>query len=245
MHDLTFDFAEHGSTVVRTRRRITQIIAFGALSVAAQAMDAQMPGTPVLQSAWAAPGFAVAANYGGGSGGSVFAVAGAWARATGRFQVSAGAGYQNRTDFDGRGVYGFRVAVPFGDPSGAIGLAAFAGVGGGPRGRRHVHVGVDTIVVVDDEVSTTTEIPVGASLGYRWMFGQTRGVSIYATPAWVFYSGGAENAGLFRAAVGADVGITRAIGATIGVDFGGTRDNELGGPSSAQFGLGVSYGFGR
>jgi hypothetical protein len=244
MHDLTSASSVSDPSGDRAWR-VMWFIGLCALAATARTTSAQMPGTPVLQSAWAAPGFAVAANYGGGSGGSLFGVAGAWARATGRFQVSAGAGYQNRSDFDGRGVYGVRVAVPFGDPSGAIGLAAFAGVGGGPRGRRHVHVGVDTIVVIDDDVSSTAEVPVGASIGYRWAIGQTRGVSVYAVPAWVFYTGGADNTGLFRAAVGADVAITRAIGATIGVDFGGTRASELGGPSSAQVGLGVSYGFGR
>lgn len=242
MFDATFDLS-------RDRRLLwlVRAIALLAVVVVADVADAQIPGAPVLQNAWATPGIVAAANYSGGSGESVFAGAAGWSPGSGRFQISGGVGYQNRTDFSGRAVYGARVAMPFGGASSTFGFAAFAGVGGGPAGKRKVVVNTvsGATVSVDDTVSSTTQIPLGAALGYRRAIGSNHGVSVYATPAWVIYSGGSKTSGLFRAAIGADVGITRSIGATVGVDFGGTRSKDVGGPSSAQYGAGLSYAFGR
>jgi hypothetical protein len=207
--------------------------------------DAQLPGAPVLQNAWATPGVVGALNYAGSSGQSVFAAAAGWTPGSAHFQVSGGVGYQTRTDFDGRPVYGARVAIPFGGSSSAFGFAAFAGVGGGSAGKRKVEVTPGSTESVTDTISSTTQIPLGASVGYRRAIGSTHGISLYATPAWVIYSGGVKTEGLFRVAIGGDIGITRAIGATVGVDFGGTRPKELGGPSSTQYGIGVSYAFGK
>jgi hypothetical protein len=139
--------------------------------------------------------------------------------------------------------------MPFGGTSSAFGFGAFAGVGGGAARKAKIDIatvgGGTATTTVADTVSWTTEIPVGASVGYRREIGSNHGVSVYGTPAWVFYSGGTNSGGLFRAAIGADVGITRSLGVTVGVDFGGTRSKELGGPSSSQYGVGVSYAFGR
>jgi hypothetical protein len=241
MYDATFENA-------RARRlpwaaRLIGLIAVPALAGAA---EAQIPGAPVLQNAWATPGIVGAVNVAGSSGQSVFAGAAGWSPGSGRFQISGGVGYQNRTDFDGRVVYGGRVAIPFGGASSTFGFAAFAGIGGGPAGKRQVVIDTTTgdKVTVDDTLSSTMQVPLGAAIGYRRAFG-SHGLSVYATPAWVIYSGGAKTGGLFRAAVGVDFGITRSFGATAGIDFGGTRSNEVGGPSSTQYGIGVSYAFGR
>ena len=47
-------------------------------------------------------------------------------------------------------------------------------------------------------------------VGYRRTIGSNHGISLYATPAWVIYSGGTKTDGLFRAAIGADIGITQS-----------------------------------
>jgi hypothetical protein len=241
MYDATFDDSRDARILW-----IVRVVGLIAVCVAASSAEAQIPGAPVLQNAWATPGFVGALNVAGSSGQSVFAGAAGWSPGSGRFQVSGGVGYQNRTDFDGRAVYGARVAVPFGGASSAFGFAAFAGVGGGPTGKRQVVI--DTVtnekITVDDTLSSTTQVPLGASIGYRRAFG-SHGLSVYATPAWVIYSGGGKTDGLFRAAVGVDFAITRSLGATAGIDFGGNRSKDVGGPSSAQYGVGLSYAFGR
>jgi hypothetical protein len=48
-----------------------------------------------------------------------------------------------------------------------------------------------------------------------------------------------------RVGIGSDIGISPALGVTLGVDFGGTRRATLGGPSGVLYGLGVSYAFRR
>jgi len=85
---------------------------------------------------------------------------------------------------------------------------------------------------------------------------------VYATPSYVFFSGGGlttttvvgatvttsttkPKSGLFRTAIGADIGLTRSLGVTLGTEFGATRGKGVGGPSGSLFGLGLSYAFGR
>jgi len=246
MYDATFDRS-------RDRRLLWAMRAIATIAIAAVASSAgaQIPGAPVLQNAWATPGLVAALNYAGGSGENVFAGAAGWSPGSARFQLSGGVGYQTQTDFSGRAVYGARVAMPFGGKSSTFGFAAFAGIGGGPARKMKVPgiVGGDGIgsdsITVSDTLASTAQIPLGAAVGYRRTIGSNHGISLYATPAWVIYSGGAKTGGVFRVAIGADVGITRALGATVGVDFGGTRAKELGGPSSAQYGIGVSYALGK
>jgi hypothetical protein len=244
MYDATFDRS-------RDRRLLwsARVIATIAIAAVASSAEGQIPGAPVLQNAWATPGIVGALNYAGGSGENVIAAAAGWSPGSARFQLSGGLGYQTQTDFSGRAVYGARVAMPFGGKSSAFGFAAFAGVGGGPARKAKVPdittIDANDSITVTDTLSSRTEIPIGAAIGYRRTIGSNHGISIYATPAWVIYSGGAKTDGLFRAAIGADIGITSALGATVGVDFGATRAKELGGPSSAQYGIGVSYALGK
>jgi hypothetical protein len=213
------------------------VVAMGASIVAtgARRADAQIPGAPILQNAWATPGLVGALNFGGGSDGTVFAAAASWSPASGRFQLSGGGGAQTRTGKGSRGVYGVRAAIPFGGAQSSFGFAAFAGVGGGNGGTS----------AFPDSISSTTEVPIGVGIGWRRAIGANHGVSIYATPAYVLFSGGSKNGSLFRGSLGSDVGITPALGATVGVEFGGTRPRGYGGPSGTIFGLGVSYAFGR
>ena len=80
-------------------------------------------------------------------------------------------------------------------------------------------------------------------IGWRRAVGSGHGFSVYATPAFVYQFGGTETAGLFRLGIGLDLGVTQAFGVTGGVDFGSTRPRGFGGPTGAQFGLGLSYLF--
>ena len=201
-------------------------------TLAVSTVGAQMPGAPILQNAWASPGLVGAVNYGGGDG-SVYAGAVSWASATARFQLSGGLGVRSLTGGGGsKSVYGLRAALPFGGATSAIGFGVFAGVGGGQT-------------AAGDTVSSNTEIPIGAAIGWRRAIGASHGVSVYASPSYVYFSGGTKAGGIARAGVGIDLGISKSLGATAGAEFGGTRATGLGGPHGTLYGIGVSYAFGR
>lgn len=221
----------HGqrTTTARATALLTVLLAFTA--------GAQIPGAPVLQNAWATPGIVGAVNVAGGSDGTVYAAAGSWTPGSGRFQLSAGGGFRTMTDAGSGGVYGARVAIPLGGASSSFGYGAFAGIGGGSAGKPKI--------AFADSVASTTEIPVGAAVGWRHAISANHGLSVYATPSYVFFTGGSKTSGLVRIALGADVGITKAIGATLGVEFGGKRPRGFGGPSGSLFGLGLSYALGH
>ena len=214
-------------------RRCRVGFAVAALATgAASVLSAQMPGTPTLQNAWASPGLVGAANYSGGDG-SVYAAAVAWAPATARFQLSGGIGARSLSGGGGsKSVYGVRAAIPLGGATSAIGFGVFAGVGGGQT-------------ATGDTVSSNTQIPIGAAVGWRHAIGATHGFSVYATPTYLYLTGGTKAGGLARAGVGVDLGLTKSIGATVGAEFGGTRASGLGGPTGTLYGIGVSYAFGR
>jgi hypothetical protein len=205
------------------------------VAISASVARAQLPGVPVLQNAWATPGIVGALDIGGGSDGSVYAAAGSWTPVSGRFQVSGGAGFESRSGASSRGVYGARVAIPLGGASSTFGFGAFGGIGGGSGGK----------TAAADSTASTLEIPIGAAIGWRHTVGASHGVSVYATPSYVYFSGGSQNKGLIRTAFGADIGVTRSIGATVGVEFGQTRARGLGGPSGSLYGLGLSYALGQ
>ena len=208
-----------------------------ALVVALPAAKAQMPGAPVLQNAWATPGIVAAVDIAGGSDGTVYAGAASWTPGSGRFQLSGGGGFRTVTGGGNGGVYGIRAAIPLGGMSGSFGFGAFAGIGGGSATHK-----TNGFV---DSVASNAEIPVGAAVGWRHAIGATHGLSVYATPSYVFFTGGKKTDGLVRVGIGADIGITKAIGATVGADFGGTRPRGFGGPSGALFGVGLSYALGH
>lgn len=213
------------------------LVAVAAVTAALGQAVAQLPSAPLLQNTWATPGFVGAVNVGGGSDGAVYAGAVSWAPGSGRFELSGGVGYQSRTDLSSRAAYGVRAAVPFGG-AGAFGFAAFVGVGGG--------FGADNNNDFEfaDSLANTTQIPVGVAVGWRHTVGSRHGVSVYASPSYMFVSGNGQSGGVVRVGVGADFGITSSLGITAGVDLGQTRDRLLGGPSGVLGGVGVSYAFG-
>ena len=241
MYDASFDRSRLAWAI--------RIAAIAAVVLAANA-DAQMPGIPVLQNVWASPGIVGAADFGGGSDGSTYAGAIGWTPGSGRFQVSAGVGARRRTGSGSGTVYGARIALPFGGASSTFGFAAFAGIGGGSSVVTHAGGTVDAngnvlTPALSDSLTNTTEVPLGAAIGWRKAIGSNHGISVYADPSYVLYSGGSKTGGLFRASVGADIGITNSLGATVGVELGGTRPRGFGGPSGTTWGLGVSYAFGK
>ena len=239
MFDSCFDNA-HGE-IPRTGRGVLWLlgIAAGALTVMAGSAGGQLPGAPVLQNAWAMPGMAAAFNMGGGGGGSVYAGAGSWTPNSGRFQLSGGVGSQTRSGIGTGLAYGFRAAVPLVGPDASVGFGAFAGIGGTSA----TNQSGDTTAADSIASAATTRIPVGVAIGWRHTIA-SRGFSVYATPSYVWTTGGGESAGLVRAGLGVDAGITNSIGVTGGVEFGQTR-NKGGGPSGTVYGIGVSYAFGR
>ena len=237
----------------RASRAVLYATGCCAALMGAAIAGAQIPGAPVLQNAWATPGLVGALDIGGGADGSVYAVAGSWTPGSGRFQLSGGGGLASRTGAKARGVYGVRAAVPLGGASSTFGFAAFAGVGGGAgRTMRDTlflpcpATLLQPCVTVTDSTSNTIEVPIGVGVGWRHAIGATHGLSVYATPSYVFFSGGGNKRGsLIRTALGADIGVTSSIGATLGVEFGGKRPKGVGGPSGSVYGLGLSYALGR
>jgi hypothetical protein len=236
-----------------------RILAVVAVIVAASA-NAQLPGVPLLQNAWATPGVVGAINVAGGGGWTVYAAAASWTPGLGKLQLSGGTGFANGIGSGNRAAYGLRVAAPFGGDMSSLGFAAFAGIGGGPSHTTTTAVSCTLVIpnclvvtptvarsglVLFDTTTASTVIPIGASIGWRAGVGGSHGVSVYTSPAFVYYAGGTHSGGLMRVGVGVDAGITPAIGLTGGFDFGGTRSKALGGPNGTVYGFGVSYAFGR
>lgn len=200
-------------------------------TLVATSLGAQMPGAPILQNAWASPGVVGAIDYGGGKG-SVYAGALAWASATARFQLSGGFGVRSQSGVGSNSVYGVRAAMPFGGAASPIGFGAFAGVGGGKTNKA-------------DSTASDTQVPVGVAVGWRRAVGASHGFSVYASPAYVFLTGGSKSGRVFRTGLGVDLGITKALGATVGAEVGAKRAAGLGGPTGTLWGVGVSYAFGK
>ena len=209
-----------------------RFVIIGAGSCIAIAARGQMPGTPTLQNAFANPGITAALDVAGLGGASSYAAAGAWAPGSARFQLSAGVGIQTRSGASSRTVYGARVNFPILGAASSFGVSAFAGYGGvsGPT----------------DSSVTKSLIPVGATASYRLAVGTSHGVSIYGSPMYelVGRGGGAKGVGTFRGALGLDIGITQAIGATLGVELGKSEPAGTGKPSGTAFGAAVSYALG-
>jgi hypothetical protein len=217
------------NNVVSVKSRMWASAALMSIGLAGMT-GAQMPGAPVLQNAWAAPGIVVAANIAGGSGSSVYAGAAAWTPASGRFQLSGGAGLQSITGAGGgRAVYGARVAMPLMQAmSGRLGVAAFVGAGGG-AGK------------TGDTTRSNTVIPAGLGVGYRQAIGTAgRGFSAYVDPSYQYHSGAKGSKSYIRFAVGVDIGISARFGLTAGLESGAKAKLGTVGPRGSLYGIGIS-----
>ncbi len=206
--------------------------AVAALLTAAASAGAQMPGAPVLQNAFVAPGFTGALDFGSGAG-SVYALAGGWAPGTAHFQLSAGIGFRKPTVGGSSTTYGIRAAAPLFSMGQRFGLALFGGYGGASSAG------------TADSLRTVSEIPLGAALGFRQPLGSTHGFSLYAAPMWVHAQGesGRGSESLFRTSIGADAALTSAIGLTLGAELGPSAKRI--GPSGTRWGVALSYALGR
>lgn len=216
-----------------------------ALAAGAAALPAQLPELPVLQNGFTRPGTAAAVNYGAGDETSTIALAGAWTPSSGRFQVSGGVGLlEPPGDAASRGSAGARVALrvptPWTrEPTSAFGITAFGGVGGAWRNEESL-----------------LHFPFGVGLGYRRAVGESRALALYATPFYTLVRRTREDgtdeepvddaqneSNLFRASVGVDFTLTRAIGVTAGYEFGSNAETGRPGPTGGIFGVGLSYAF--
>jgi len=187
-------------------------VLIGLTAIAASAA-AQVPGAPVLQNAFANPGLAVAADFGGGPGQSFYGAAAALGLGTGKLQLSGAAGAAHGNGAT-RGAYGARLSASvWSSSAGALAVAAFGGVGGAPRTR-------SANIVTNPAVLS---IPAGVSLGYRHPLGSTRGLSAYVSP---FYrwrrtdSGTVVSKGSMRVSLGLDFAFSQSFGATFGAELG-------------------------
>ena len=190
---------------------------------------AQMPGTPVLQNAFANPGITAAVDASSLQSMWSYAAAAAWAPGSARFQLSGGVGLQTHSGSN-RTVYGARANFPVYGATGNLGASLFVGWGGLSGGPN------------DSTVAKTT-LPVGATIGYRHALGETRGVSIYASPIYesITRGGGGSRVSVWRGALGLDLGVTSAIGLTLGLEFGSNEPPESAKPSGTAFGAAISY----
>jgi len=191
----------------------------------ASTAQGQVPGVAVLQNAFTSRGLAVAGNFGSSTGQSFFGAAAGWGLGN-RFMVSAAAGAQ-RANNTSRGAYGGRATMGiWTSRGGALGAAAFAGVGGAARTRLNN-------VVTNAAIMS---LPAGVSVGYRRGMGAKGSISGYVSP---FYSWSRVDAGAgvmtsnaLRTSVGVDVGFSQSLGASIGGEFGagggGSRNGLLG-----------------
>lgn len=209
----------------------TLAIAISVTLVAMSTALGQIPGAPVLQNAFANPGLAVAANFGGGGGQSLLALAAGWGLGSGRILVSAAAGAQ-RVNEATRGAYGGRASMTaWTSAGGSLGIAGFAGIGGAPRTRAND-------VMTNPAIFT---VPLGLTVGYRRNIGTARGISAYASPIYRWTRLTADDDGTvsdnnFRFALGLDFSFNPSLGVTVGGEFG-SRSSE----GSSTLGAAVSW----
>jgi len=214
-------------------RALAAFLVIFAAAVPAGAARAQMPTIPVVQNGFAVGGITLALNYGSATGGTTaYAFAAGWGPASARFQVSGALGGVRPDTGSAWTAYGIRAAVPlYSAMAGRVGIAVFGGVGGARR---------DTTSVV--------RVPVGAGAGIRFPIGETRSISAYASPFFVWSrvsekGARAQGDNGMRGSVAADLVMTRNFGLTAGYEFGGGASGSSPGSASAVFGAAVSYAF--
>jgi hypothetical protein len=216
--------------------RVITVVALLAATAVCR-LDAQMPGLPVLQNGFSNPGITAAVNYGTAEGVRGYGLAGAWAPASGRFQVSGGIGGYDPDEGKTWLSYGGRIGVPLTmfTGNGSFGVAPFAGIGAASR-----------------EGMTLMHVPLGIAGGYRRAVGETRAVSVYGSSfyGWNRFTSDvegvdAESNGVLRFSGGLDFALTPSLGVTAGYEFGAKADAGEPGPTGSVFGIGLSYAFRR
>ena len=210
----------------------TLILATIVAAASSTTIVAQMPTVPVLQSGFASSGMTLAVNYGSGTGSTAYAAAVGWGPASGRFMLSGAVGGVRPDSGSTWTGYGVRASVPlYASPTGQLGVALFGGVGGASH-----------------DTTSLVRVPVGVGAGYRFPIGETRSVSAYASPFFVWSrlserGARAQADNKMRGSVAADLVLTRNIGLTAGYEFGGKSNGGALGAGSGLFGAAVSYAF--
>ena len=233
--------------------RWVSVAVVGCLSAAPLALPAaaQLPALPAAQSAFPAPGLALALNAGRGDGRTV----GSLAAAVGarRLQLTAALGLPGAPDaYNRRGVsLGARLAGRlYRTPR--LGVSAFAGYGS--EGLRTAAFFVDSTVSVDPKSArqidaTFIQVPVGLSAGYRGLAG-TRPYALSVAPMYVYsrFTRGSTRgtrSGVRLAAL-AELAVTRRIGVGLAGELGsGGPDRSPYTGSRTVVGAGVSYALHR
>lgn len=213
---------------------------------------AQVPDLPAAQSAFPAPGLAVALDGGRTSGRGVGSLAGA----TGvrRLQLTAAVGLPGApAGFERSGVSaGARLAARlYRTPR--LGVAAFAGYGA-ERLRQDLRQNADSFALGEAGASPRpkgafVQVPVGVSAGYRGLFGaRPYALSVapmFAYSRWKISDTSRTRSGA-RVAALAELAVTPKIGVGVAVESG------AGGPAGSPFaarrtviGAGVSYALRR
>jgi hypothetical protein len=215
-------------------RRLVLCLTTCSSLAALRSVNAQLPGIPVIQNAFANPGLTIAANYGQGDESKAYAGAIAWAPASARFQITGGFGAWEPDGADRSSAWGARASVPITQTmmAGKLGIGAFAGVGGASQ----------------DDVSLL-HVPAGASVSWRTRLGERRGISIFAAPfySWtrISFDDESESKGLLRASFGVDVAVVPSLGITVGYELGQNAEEGEPGATGGTFGVGVSYALRR
>lgn len=193
----------------------------------------QTPGVAVLQNAFTGRGLAIAGNFGSSSGQTFFGGAAGWGLGE-RLLISGAAGAQ-RTRNTTRGAYGGRATMGvWTSRGGALGAAAFAGIGGAAS------TSANGLVVNPAVVS----IPAGVSVGYRRSMGARGSISGYVSPFYAWSrvdSGTVASTGAFRGSIGVDVGFSPSLGASLGAEFGAGKGSGRG----SLLGAAITYVPGR
>lgn len=238
-----------GRTRARTAGAAVSCVALTAMVGTPHRADAQLPGLPSAQSAFPAPGLAVALDAGHGDGRTVPALA----AATGvrRLQLTAAAGLPGApAGYDRSGISaGARLAARlFRTPQ--LGVSAFAGYGfERMRSQQPISTTTAGTVIVSRPTGRLTQVPVGISAGYRGLAGDrpyaVSLVPMYAYSRWTGIDSVRTRSGA-RVAALAEVAVTPSVG--IGVAIEGGSGGPLGSPYAGRrtvFGAGVSYAIHR
>jgi hypothetical protein len=225
-----FSSTRPGEKAASRRARIVAGLAL--CGICAVDAAAQMPTVPVLQNGFTSAGMTLAINYGSASTSTAYALAAGWGPASQRFQISGALGSVRPDTGSNWTGYGLRAAVPlYAGAADRFGVALFAGVGGA----RH-----DTTSIV--------RVPVGVGVGYRFPLGETRSVSAYASPFFVWSrlserGARAQGDNAMRGSVAVDLVLTRNVGLTAGYEFGSGSTATSPATNRGLFGAAVSYAF--
>ena len=238
-----------GRTRARSAGAALCCVGFAASIAAACRAGAQLPDLPTAQSAFPAPGLAVALDAGHGDGRTVPALA----AATGvrRLQLTAAAGLPGAiAGYDRSGIsLGARLAARlFRTPS--LGVSAFAGYGAeSMRGNPLTASLTAGTTAPSQPTGRFTQVPVGISAGLRGLAGdRPYAISLapmYAYSRWAIADTARTRSGA-RVAALAEVAVTPSIGVGVAVEVG--SGGPLGSPYAGRgtvFGAGVSYAIHR